>query len=179
MKTCTKCGVTKQFSDFNTRKDSKCGLRSHCRECCSTHLKSYDLQNRERKQKYEKQWYQNNKAYKAAAEKKHMVSDPLFKLSRNIRCLIRNSFTNQGWTKSSDTQSILGCDFKTLETHLIQSALRRYGYWADFQEYHIDHITPVSTATTGAELITLNHYTNLQLLTPQDNLKKSNKLDWK
>ena len=46
------------------------------------------------------------------------------------------------------------------------------------EKYHIDHIIPVSIATNEEELLKLNHYTNLQLLYPKDNLSKSNQLNW-
>lgn len=125
--------------------------------------RKYQEANRERVAKYKKNY-----------EKERRANNSLFKLSGNIRNLIRNSFNNKGWSKATRTQSILGCDFVTLEAHLISTALKNYGYWLDCQEYHIDHIIPVSSATTEEELLKLNHYTNLQYLTPEDNLKKSN-----
>lgn len=73
---------------------------------------------------------------------------------------------------------MIGCDFQTLEIHLIQTALKNYGMWLDCNEYHIDHIVPISSATSEDELIKLSHYTNLQYLTPYDNLSKSDRLDW-
>ena len=44
---------------------------------------------------------------------------------------------------------------------------------------HIDHIVPLSVAKTEAEVIKLNHYSNLQYLYASDNLEKSDSLDWK
>ena len=43
----------------------------------------------------------------------------------------------------------------------------------------IDHRIPVSQATTTEEeMLKLNHYLNLQWLTREDNLKKSDSLDY-
>jgi hypothetical protein len=42
--------------------------------------------------------------------------------------------------------------------------------------WHIDHKIPLSSAKTEEEAYQLCHYTNLQPLWAEDNLKKSNKL---
>lgn len=53
--------------------------------------------------------------------------------------------------------------------------------WEDvfLDKLDIDHIIPISTATTESDLFKLNHYTNLQLLYYKDNrFVKSDKLLW-
>ena len=47
--------------------------------------------------------------------------------------------------------------------------------WENRSEWHIDHIIPLSSAKTEDEVYKLCHYTNLQPLWAEDNLKKSNK----
>ena len=42
----------------------------------------------------------------------------------------------------------------------------------------IDHIKPIATAKTEQDVIDLCHYTNLQMLKPEDNLAKSDKEGW-
>jgi len=41
-------------------------------------------------------------------------------------------------------------------------------------KWHIDHIIPLSSATSKDELLKLCHYSNLQPLWKVDNLQKSN-----
>lgn len=136
-----------------------------------------DPEVREKKYAAQKQWRKSNpeKARSSANNYKRLRwhSDPLFAYRNRIACLISMYLKKGGWKKKSKTQDIIGCDFATFEAHLILSAMKNYGMWLDSEPYHIDHIKPVSLATTEAELIQLNHYLNLQLLTPEDNLRKS------
>jgi hypothetical protein len=48
--------------------------------------------------------------------------------------------------------------------------------WENRDEWHIDHIIPLSSANSEEELYKLCHYTNLQPLWAEENIKKSNKI---
>jgi hypothetical protein len=48
--------------------------------------------------------------------------------------------------------------------------------WDNHGEWHIDHIIPISSGKTEDEVLKLCHYTNLQPLWKEDNLKKSDKI---
>ncbi len=58
MKQCTKCGETKDFSEFNKNKNHKDGLQYKCKAC----QKQYARDNKEKRAEYMKQWRDNNKA---------------------------------------------------------------------------------------------------------------------
>lgn len=103
-------------------------------------------------------------------------NDPLFKLKEQLRCNIRNSLKKKNHTKSCRTTEILGCSFDEACEHLFSTWKENYGKSWDGEPYHIDHIIPLSTATTKEEVIKLCHYTNLQLLSPEDNMAKSDNL---
>ncbi len=106
------------------------------------------------------------------------ANDPLFKLSTQVRGLIRMSLKGKGYNKNTHTYEILGCDYETLWEHLKATWKKNYGTEWNGEPYHIDHIIPLATAKTEQDVIELCHYTNLQLLKPEDNQSKSDKLEW-
>jgi len=57
MKTCTKCGETKPFAEFNKDRNKKDGHRSQCKSC----RKQYCQENREAINERYKRWHQENK----------------------------------------------------------------------------------------------------------------------
>ena len=90
------------------------------------------------------------------------------------------AFNEKGVYKSKRTQEILGCDFEYFNKYLLQTFKDNYGYeWDGIEPIHIDHKKPLKYAKTEEELIKLNHYTNLQLLKAEDNLKKGSKINYK
>ena len=70
---------------------------------------------------------------------------------------------------------MLGADYETAFNH-IESRFKDGMTWDNQGEWHIDHIVPLASATTEEELIKLCHYTNLQPLWAEDNLKKGDKI---
>jgi hypothetical protein len=70
----------------------------------------------------------------------------------------------------------LGCSPQFLKEH-IEKQFSDGMSWELVGKYiHIDHIIPLSSANTEEELYKLCHYSNLQPLWAEDNLKKSNKI---
>lgn len=110
--------------------------------------------------------------------KNKRATDPLFKLSTQVRGLIRISLKNRGYGKDTHTYDILGCDYETLWQHLKKSWLDNYGTEWNGEPYHIDHIIPLATAKTEQEVKDLCYYKNLQMLKPRDNLVKNKYLNW-
>lgn len=132
-----------------------------------------------KKKQYLKEYTEKNKdKLKEKAKKrkrKYREECPLFRLTENLRSLIHSTFRTKGVRKTRRTLEILGCSIKDFHEYLKQTAINRYGFWDENQKYHIDHIIPLITGNTEEEVIKLNHYTNLQLLYPEDNLKKGTK----
>jgi hypothetical protein len=187
MKYCHKCKTERKKTDFCKNRNSSDGLYSVCKFC----KKDYDVQYRKLHEKSHREYSNNyNKTHRLAITKrtnnykrKRRKDDLLFKITENIRTLIYRSLKNNGFSKSSRSYEILGISYDEVLNYLFKNATMRY---INFQpqdylksnKYHIDHIIPLSTAKTEEEIIKLNHYTNLQLLTAEDNLKKHNILNW-
>jgi hypothetical protein len=104
-------------------------------------------------------------------QKNRRLSDPLYKLKGRIRNIVYKSIKNNGFTKSCKTYEILGCSFEDLKKH-IESKFEDWMNWGNYGLYNgsegygwdIDHITPLTSATTEDDIFKLNHHTNLQPL---------------
>jgi hypothetical protein len=104
-------------------------------------------------------------------KKARLKTDPLFKLTCNIRSLISSSIKRGYSKKSKKTTEILGCNFEEFKTY-IESKFETWMSWEKYGRYNgelnygwdIDHIIPISSAKTEEDVINLNHYTNFQPL---------------
>lgn len=103
------------------------------------------------------------------------MEDPLFRFQKLLRNNIRNSFKRGGFSKTSECRKILGADWDVVKKYF-ESRFKKGMTWENQGLWHIDHILPISTATCQEDVIRLNHYTNLQPLWSEDNIKKSNKM---
>lgn len=133
-----------------------------------------------------KQYRLDNKDKKKAWEINKRNTDPMFKLKQNLRSLIRQSFKNKGYKKSTKTNIILGCTYDEFKLYL-ESKFESWMTWENRgnpkdgilepnKSWDIDHVIPASSGLTESELIQLNHYTNLQPLCSyyNRNIKKDN-----
>ncbi len=105
------------------------------------------------------------------------ASNPRYRLSLNISTLIRVSLIEKGFSKIGRTHEILGCDWEFFKTH-IEKQFTKGMSWDNRSEWQIDHITPLATAKTEAEVIALNHFTNLRPLWAAENLAKSDSIQY-
>lgn len=129
---------------------------------------------------YEKnqEYMQNNKesirANKRKYQKNKRKSNPLFKLSSNIRRTLLLCLKNKNFEKNSSTLEILGCTFEEFKQH-IESQFENWMTWDNYGDicekglyyncsWDLDHIIPISYATTEEEVYLLNHWSNFQPL---------------
>ena len=104
-----------------------------------------------------------------------------------MRGIVTYAFKRKGFKKQSKTGEIIGCDYNTLKAH-IESQFEPWMTWEKHGRYNgrpnygfeIDHIIPLSSAKTEAELIRLCYYTNLQPLCGYVNrVIKKDRLDFR
>ena len=103
--------------------------------------------------------------------KQRSLSDPIFAMACRLRVRTSVAIRKKGYSKTSKTKEMLGCSWEDLKYHL-ESKFNSGMTWGNRSKWHIDHIIPLSSAKSKEELITLCHYTNLQPLWAEDNLKK-------
>lgn len=148
------------------------------KEKVKTVNKIYHLDNKEKINSRKKQYYLDNKAELIRVgvnyKRERYANDNLYKLSQNIRTVIRNAFKNNNFSKKSKTSQILGCSFVDFKLYL-ESKFEPWMNWSNYGNWNgapkdintawdIDHIIPLTQAKNEDEMVKLNHYTNLQPL---------------
>lgn len=136
-----------------------------------------------KRKEYDKKYFILNKEknrnkvreYQREYNRKRKLNDPLYKLTKDLRVLICKSISNQGYSKKSKTNEILGCSFEEFKIYIENKFLEGMS-WDNRNKWHIDHIFPVSLAKNEEDLYKLNHYTNLQPLWAFDNISKGNRI---
>ena len=104
-----------------------------------------------------------------------MKTDPVYRFKVKIRKRIRSILKDRGYTKKSKTHEILGISYEEFNLHMERQFVKGMT-WDNYCEWHIDHIIPLATAICEDDVIRLNHYTNLQPLWAEDNIRKGSKI---
>lgn len=201
-KTCSKCRETKPLGEFYKDKSKIDGLEGKCKECSKTKNKNYynktkgqkgtayEEKLRKKKEEYarnkslrerRKQYYQrdkerqNAKSVKRKREKRK--ADPTFRMIESLRTRQRQAI--KGQNKSESTMELLGCNSKQARQHL-ENQFTEGMSWKNYglHGWHVDHVIPCASfdLTDTEQQRQCFHYTNLQPLWAEDNLRKSDKL---
>jgi hypothetical protein len=192
-KICAKCKIEKDYSEYSKLSRASDGLNYRCKVCCSEYystiynrikdkkilyqkerylLKRDDIlikqkirYNSEEKKKYNRQYNLLNKDKinfkKNVYEKNRYANDLNYKLIKNMRKIVHRLVNN----KKDSTFNILGYNQNTLLNYL--------GKYPNSNE-HLDHKIPVSWFIVDAPINIVSHYKNLQILSKEENFKKSN-----
>jgi hypothetical protein len=138
----------------------------------------YYQNNIEKERERRKQYYHKNKETERKKnnewKKNKLKTDSLERMKKNIRDRIREYLT--GKNKSKRTFDIIGLDKENFKSY-IENMFTEGMSWENYGKWHLDHIKPLYLSENEEDLIKLNHYTNLQPLWAEDNLKKNKKYD--
>lgn len=188
-KECQKCGISKSVEDFHKDSSRKDGYHPYCKSCKNKLRRKHYKQNKEKTLEQNKKWARENpkKAQKWAKEnpeyyrnyhrkwrKERYKNDLEFKL----KCIGRSRIYSalQGKYKDETFIGLIGCTTKELIEHL-ESQFDEKMSWENHGEWHIDHIKPCDAfdLSNEEERFKCFHYSNLQPLWAQENLRKGAK----
>ena len=108
-------------------------------------------------------------------KKQRKAEDPVYAMAERLRNRLLMAFKNGGFKKQSTTEKMIGCTFKQFTKH-IETQFTGGMSWDNRADWQLDHIIPLSCATTIEGLEKLSHYTNIRPLWAAENLAKSNHL---
>lgn len=168
-KRCYKCGKIKDSKAFHKNSSNQSGLDDRCKDCAKGRYDS---------NKY-KIYYNNN--IKRIIEKRRQ--DINTKIASNLRARLWYFLKNN--QKVGSAVKDLGCSVGELKQYLEKQFYTNIKNdekmtWGNYGFYgwHIDHIIPLSSfdLTKRKQFLKACHYTNLQPLWAEDNLKKGDKI---
>ncbi len=130
---------------------------------------------------YQKRWRAANKererAKARAYYKAKWIKSPLAKYARIIRGRLRLALSKEiGMRRGCQMLEIIGCDCATFKRHISRqfSPGMTWENWTT-NGWHLDHIIPLKSAASEAEIRHLCHYTNLRPAWWRDNISKGAK----
>jgi len=148
----------------------------------SSYQEQYYKANKEKIVEYTIDWRKANpEQYKKTRQEWEKVAKPQtvryhndlnFRLRKLLRSrLLQSVKTDQ---KSGSAVSDLGCSIEDFKKHL-ESKFTIGMSWDNIGEWHLDHILPLASfdLTDRSQFLNACHYTNIQPLWREDNLRKS------
>ena len=124
--------------------------------------KKYYHKNKEKLRRENNQWKNNKRK-----------TDGFYRMKINLRHRLRDYLI--GESRGKRTKDIVGLDKVEFKLY-IQSKFVEGMSWDNYGKWHLDHIKPLCQAKDNEEALLLNHYTNLQPLWAEDNLRKNRKI---
>ena len=102
-------------------------------------------------------------------------NDINYRIEKNLRKRLWDAI--KGNNKSASTIKLLGCAVEYLKNHL-ESQFTEGMNWDNYGKWHIDHIIPCASFdfTDPFQQRECFHFSNLQPLWAEDNLKKGSNL---
>lgn len=158
-KICTKCHIEKPINDFHKAKLGKFGVKSTCKECG----KIYRQENIKHIIERSKQYRQNNKSKLTEYVRKYRKTDRGKAITKSIKNRRRAKELNSLGDFNGKQILELFAKQKGICIYCKNKLIK-----SGKDKYHIDHIQPISKGGS-------NDISNIQLLCPSCNRRKSNK----
>ena len=184
MKTCTKCGETREETDFYMNGSRR---QSHCKTCMKAKADAYQRANKAAHQKAVKRWKAKNPERTKAYVKKSRTKNSERVSAVKAAWRVRNYQTvRQQWCEWSkaNPEKLRAKDMKRKAVKLRaippwadKEKIEEFYFAADFlgmvtgEWYHVDHIAPLQSKFVCG----LHCEQNLQVLPASANLRKSNR----
>ena len=149
------------------------------KERLSEYSKNYRAENKDFYIEYQKNWRKNNPEKKNANQreyrKKRRNRDIEFRVLENLRNRLWSAL--KGNIKESTTMQLTGCSLTELKNYL-EKKFEDGMSWDNYGVWHIDHIIPCArfNLSDPEQQKICFHYTNLQPLWGEHNLKKGARL---
>ena len=133
--------------------------------------RQYRLDNRESISKQKNKYYLANKEKRSLYKKARKKTDPTYRLIYNYRRRLGHALN--GNIKSASSMELLGCTGAFFKKY-IEQKFKPGMSWENRGSFHIDHIIPCASfdLSKPEEQRKCSHYTNLQPLSPIDNMRK-------
>ncbi len=174
MKNCNTCGTTKELSDFHKDRNREDGLTSQCKACRGIKGKARYQANKDRLLAQKSEWRAANrdrilaqkKAYREANKERLSADNKAYRQAHpdkvNARVAKRKARKLKAtpvWLTAEQNAEINALYTEAKKLEMITG-----------DKYHVDHIVPLQ----GKNVSGLHVPWNLQLLTEEENLQKSN-----
>jgi len=148
--------------------------KKYQRDNIEQYQKSQKISREKHKNKYKDRKRKYDQNYKSIKNQKRLLkykTDFIYKIECLMRSHIHRALKSRSFIKKNKTTIILGCSYDHFKQHL-ESLFEPWMTWdnhglyngADNYGWDIDHIIPISSASSEQDLIKLSHYTNLRPL---------------
>jgi len=159
MKSCTKCGINKPFSEYHKDKSHADGLRSFCKACVSVYMKSNYSANRDKIIAKTYAWIEANRDRHNQKSNRWARLNPGKVNARTARRYASKTQATPKWLSENQLLHIK-CRYQ------VAAMLNREG----LDKWEVDHIVPLR----GSDVCGLHVPWNLRIIKQSENRRKSN-----
>jgi hypothetical protein len=155
------------------RREMKRRWHQKYRQRLKIYLHQWYEANREKVAIDTKVYRQKNKARLWQARKRHLETDPSFRIGVAFRSIVSSMLKRRGTIKAYKAEQLLGCPIRQLREHL-ENQFRDGMTWSNYGKWHVDHIRPCASfdLTDPQQQKQCFHFTNLQPLWGTENISK-------